>query len=234
LCTSTRQGILYCLVLQKSFYLAISYSLHSTRTNKNRLNCPANAGPTQLRPFLYGPTASLGGTVSLVEIYIVKAFINLFRSVNNQEYLLCPAEQLNSLVYTFWLCIYVVNHILTVYILVIVFERYIWPLALASHWLADFCKYHTEITTTKLPFPSATDNNSKPINFYHWPRKANPSHLMRQSLFKRWLVYVDSLLILVFTEETGATVTHVQYHFHPNIQHLYPSGYVHMCTQEIR
>ena len=118
MCTSTRQGILYCLVLEKKFYLGITYSLYLTRTNQYRLNCSANAGPTQLGPFLYGPTASLGGTVSLVEICIVKAFINRFRSVNNQEYLLCPAEQLNSLAYTFWLCIYVVNHILTFYILV--------------------------------------------------------------------------------------------------------------------
>jgi hypothetical protein len=145
----------------------------------------------------------------LVEICIVKAVINRFRSVNNQEYLLCPAEQLNSLAYTFWLCIYVVNHILTVYILVIVFERYIWSLALASHWLADFCKYHTKITITKLPFPSATDNNSKPINFYHWPRKANPSHLLRQSLFKRWMVYGDSLFGVLCSQRKLAPLSHM-------------------------
>jgi hypothetical protein len=68
--TATRQGFLHCLVLEKKFYLAIIYSLHLTRTNENRLNCSANAGPTQLRPFLYGPTASIRGTVSLVEILI--------------------------------------------------------------------------------------------------------------------------------------------------------------------
>ncbi len=94
--TATRQGILYCLVLEKKFYLATIHSLYLTRTNQYRLNCSANAGPTQLGPFMYGPTASIGGTISLVEIYVVKAVINRFRSVNNQDHLICLAEQLNK------------------------------------------------------------------------------------------------------------------------------------------
>jgi len=68
---------------------------------------------------MYGPTASIRGTVCIIGGDKVKADINRFRSVYNLEYLICLAEQLNRLAYTFWLCIYVVNHILNFYILVI-------------------------------------------------------------------------------------------------------------------
>ncbi len=38
------------------------------------------------------------------------------------------------------------------------FERYIWPLELASHWLADFCKYHTEFVEINYYYNAAFSN----------------------------------------------------------------------------
>ncbi len=121
---------------------------------------------------------------------IVKAFINRFRSVNRQAYLLCLAEQLNSLTYTVWLCIYAVNHILAFYILVIVWEIYSsWPLVLASHWLADFCKYQTEFVEInyyyKAAFSKCDSQQQQANQLLSLATKGQP--LLRQSLFKRWI-----------------------------------------------